>query len=980
MIKYKTALKKIPASTCIILLAFLSVFELSAQAFEISPSNSSKIDLGLSSQTPIEVSGSVSTVEGDELLKSPVANLNQALQGRLPGLFSQETNSELSNTNTSFFIRGLSLGRRTDPLVVIDGVMFPYNGIEMLSHNLSTSTIESITILKDASTQAIYGSQGANGVISVKTKRGVSETFKIDTRIEQSFQEVTTKPAFINSSEYAELRNQAGYNDGLGRNYYFDLDAINNLALADTSLYPNNNWYKHYMRDFALMQRADVNVSGGNQNILFYTNLSLMHQGSQFNTEQTDYNSNFDNLRISFRSNVEAKLNEYLGTHLFLNGSVKRDRFPGQVASVSPVYSSLFNMPPTTYGPVTPEILGPETVDPVTGEIIPPEVLTSRGSVITTDLVDSPTYGILNRSGFRTHTTTNIYSHFGLDLDMKFITQGLKATGIVAFQANYVNQLRTTQDYERWMRTGTLYSLEFIKKGANENTPLSYGKSVSSYNHLTYKLEVDYERLFGKHYVTGMAYSFFQNLTRPENVLPWLIPNNRFSSGVEATYGYDNRYFLKANVGYSASDKYAKEHRFLATPAASVAWLISNEQFMSDIEWINTLKLKASYGLTGNDQDDLLSRYPYLDDVVFERGGYIGSLMYNIIEQSIGNQNIKPEIVTKQNYGIEIKLFDSFDLSLEIFNERTENMVVTGTSLIPLYQGVPLDIYPAVNAGIFENKGYEISAYYTKILNNDAYFQLGGFLTHAKNEIIRSNETERSEDYYYRKRQEGFPFGQQFAYLVDYSNGNGFFNSEEELNDSGLEYDFVNPRVGDLIYQDLNQDGIIDDRDRAPVGTGNMPQYFYSLTGDLKFKNFDFSILFQGVNKWQSLQNGIGVWETNFDGVYGSLHKKAWTIERYEANEEITSPALSVNESSNHQNSDYYLYDKSYLRLKNLEIGYTIPINITKSTSTQKLRIFINGQNLLTFDKMKSADFGPEGSYAAIPVYRVYNIGVSLDF
>ncbi|HAE61829.1 MAG TPA: SusC/RagA family TonB-linked outer membrane protein [Eubacteriaceae bacterium] len=982
MVKNKMYFKNALASTFIVLSIMLSVVKLSAQDIQVklNENNEKEIDLGLTSQAPIEISGSVSAIDGEELMKSPVGNLNQALQGRFPGLFTEETSSELSNTNTDFFIRGLSLGRRIAPLVVIDGVMFPYNGIEMLKQNISASTVESITILKDASTQAIYGSQGANGVISIKTKRGEIGTFKINTRIEQSFQEVTTKPTFINSAEYAELRNQAGYNDGLGRNYFFDLDAINHFAVADTSLYPNNNWYQYFMRDFALMQRADLNVSGGNQNIIFYTNLSLMHQGSQFNTEQTKYNPNFDNLRVTFRSNVEAKLNEYLGTYLFLNGSVKRDHLPGQVGSASPVYSSLFQIPPTTYGPVTPEIYGPEAVDPVTGEIIPPEVIVKKGEVITTDKVENPTYGILNRSGFRNHTTTNIYSHFGLDLDLKFLTQGLKATGMVAFQANYVNQLLTTQDYERWMRTGPLHTLEFTKKGANENTPLQYGKAVSSYYHLTYKLGLDYERLFGKHYVTGMVYSFFQNLSRPENVLPWLLPSNRFNSGIEGTYGYDNRYFLKADFGYSASDKYAREHRFIATPAVSAAWIVSNEQFMSNIYWMNKLKVKASYGLTGNDQDNILSRYPYLDDLVYNPGGYIGSLQYNIVEKSIGNPNIEPEIVVKQNYGIEAELFESLDLSIELFKERTENMVITGTSLVPLYQGIPLDIYPAINDGIFENKGYEISAYYKKSVMNDLYFRFGGFLTHVKNKIIKNNETERSEDYYYRKWQEGFPFGQHFAYLVDYSNGNGFFNSEQELNDAGLQYDFVSPRVGDLIYKDLNQDGIINEKDKAPVGSGNIPQFFYGITGDFQFRNFDCSLLLQGVGKWYGLYNGIGVWETSYDGVYGLLHKKAWTVERYEANEDITSPALSTNESANHQNSDYYLYDRSYLRLKNIEIGYTFPLHITKSISAEKLRIFINGQNLITWDNMKSDDFGPEGSYASIPVYRVYNIGVSLDF
>jgi TonB-linked SusC/RagA family outer membrane protein len=975
--------KKVPKK--IFVLAFLGVWalspivELSAQNNDTIPAHN-EINLGYTSQPPVEVSGSVSNVKGEILQKAPVANLTQTLQGRLPGLFTQETYSELSETDTDFFVRGLSAARKIAPLIVIDGVMFPYNGVEMLKYYISPSTIESISVLKDASTQAIFGSQGANGVITVRTKRGERGGLKVNTRVEQSFQEVTTKPAFISSLEYAELRNQAAYNDGLGTYYFFDQNAINHFMAADTSLYPNNNWYDQFMKDYALMQRADVSVSGGSENVLYFTNLSLMHQGSQFKTEQTEYNSNFDNIRINFRSNVEAKLNEYLGTYLFLNGSVRRNRLPGQVGNSAPVYRSLFYMPSTVYGPVTPRILGPETIDPETQEVIPPQTQVEEGGVITTDLVDSPTYGILNRSGFRNYTNTNIYSHFGLDLDMSFLTEGLKASGMVAFQANYDNQLRTTQDYERWMRTGPLDTLQFVKKGSNENTPLDYGKSTNYYYHLTYKAGLDYAKTFGKHNVTGMAYFFFQNLSRPEKTLPWIIPSNRFNSGVEVTYGYDGKYFLKADLGYSASDKYAKEYRYLTTPAVSGAWLVSEEQFMKDLNWVSYLKLKTSYGLTGNDQDDMLSRYPYLDDIVYEPGGYIGQLMYNIVEQSIGNSNIEPEVSVKQNYGMDLQLFNALDISVELFKERMENMVVRGTSTVPSYQGIPLDIYPAVNEGVFENKGYEISANYSQIVNKDLFFRLGGFVTHAKNTIIKNNETQKSEDYYYRNWQEGYSFGQQFAYLVDYSNGNGFFNSEEELNASGLDYDFVQPRVGDLIYQDLNLDGMIDEKDKAPVGSGAVPRFYYGFSGDFEYKGFDMSVLFQGVGKWSTLYNGIGIWETSYDGIFGTLHQKAWTPERYEAGEEITSPALSLNESSNHQNSDYYLYDRSYLRLKNLEIGYTLSERLTKAISAQKVRFFVNGQNLITWDKMKSSDFGPEGNYASIPVYRVYNIGFSIDF
>ncbi len=924
------------------------------------------IQLGYTSQLRSEISGSVATVSGKELEKSPVANLGQTLAGRLSGLMAMETSSELSRANTSLYVRGISAARDASPLVMIDGIICAYNSNQTLEY-ISANEIESITVLKDASTQALYGIQGANGLIVVTTKRGSTEGLKISTRFDQSVQQVTTTPTFYNSADYAEMRNQAAYNDGLGRNYLFSEEQIANYRSGtNPDLYPNNNWYNKFMKDFASMQRVGINVSGGSKKVQFFSNINVMHQGGQFKTDQDKYNPNANNVWVNYRSNVDMMLNKYLKAYVRLSGNVKRERTPGSANST--IYSSLFQMPSTVYGPVTPQVLDSEG-----------NILDAGGKVITTERVASPTYGMLNRSGYYRHTVTNITSQFGLDLDMSFLTKGLSLNGVMAYQTNSVGSLGTTQNYERWIRTDDNTELAFIKKGSETDSPLSYSKSHSFYYHLTYNIAVNYQRDFGKHRVTGMGYMFYQNLTKTDTQSPWCLPYNRVSSGLEATYGYDNRYLAKFDMGYSGSEQYARNSRYTLTPAVSVAWVASNENFMKEVDWLSNLKLRASYGKTANDQSGL-SRYSYLDNVTVTGGGSIGYLQYNINEGTVGNPKIAAEVSSKQNYGIDMGLFNALSVSVDVFNERMENMVVSAYSTIPLYQGVPLDNYPKTNTGTFENKGYDITINYTKSISKDLNVFVGGMFSYAKNTVINWNEAVKTEDYAYRKREEGYSYGQSFGYLVDYSNGNGFFNSESEIETSNLEYDFGSPRVGDLKYEDLNNDGIIDERDMAPIGKGALPRITYAFSGGLNYKSFGLNLMFQGIGDYSSIYGGTDVYETSYDGVFGALHQNAWTEERFQNGDKITSPALSLTKSVSHESNDYYNYNRSYLRLKNAELTYTLPGRMTKAISAGSAKLILSGQNLITWDKMKSDDFGPEGSYSSFPVYRVYNIGVSITF
>lgn len=931
------------------------------------------VQLGYTSQLRKEVSGAVSTVTGEELERAPVANLSQSLAGRLSGLTTMETYSELSRAKTSLFVRGINSMRANGPLMVIDGIPVSYHANETAEY-ISPSEIESISVLKDASTQALYGIQGANGVMVIKTKRGVKGPMQIKVSFDQAMQQATTRPAFISSSEYAAMRNQAAINDG-----YLDPSNPRPLPFTDAQvaaykagnnpMYLNNNWYDRYMKDLASMQRVSVNLTAGNDKAQFFSNINVMHQGGYFKTDQTKYDPNANNIWVNFRTNADMQINKYLKAFVRIAGNVKREKSPG--AGNAAVYSSIFNTPASVYGPLTP------VMKDSAGNVTDP-----GGQVVATHNNTNPTYGLLNRSGYATSTVTNINSQLGLDIDMSFLAKGLSLSGVFAYQTNAVGTLSTTQNFERWVNADSPNALVFQKYGDYRNTPLVYSKGSVDYYHLSYKTMLNYHRDLGRHSISAMGYAFYQNLTSQDVSSPGLLPYNRLSTGAEAAYGYDDRYFAKFDLGYSGSEQYARSHRYATTPAVSLAWVLSNELFLkSQQKWLSLLKVRASYGKTGNDQSGL-NRYAYLNEIRQGGGGFLPYLQYNIAEYTRGNPNIEAEISTKKNLGIDIGLFNALTITADVFHERMTNMIVSATGTIPDYQGIPLNYYPPLNQGIFENEGYEISVNYNKQLSSDLSFNLGAMLSYNKNTIVDIGEASLGSDFVYPKRGTGRSVGVDWGFLVDRSNGNGFFNTQDELNNNTIDYARVGkPRLGDLKFRDLNHNGKIDDGDAVPLTQGMIPRYTYAFSGGLKYQSLELNLLFQGIADYTTFDGGLGIYGNDYDGVYGSLQRNAWTPQRYQDHGKITAPALSLGTSSSMQPSDYYVNNRAYLRLKNVALSYILPAAVARAISAERVRLVLSGQNLITWDKMRSKDFGPEGGgYNSFPVYRVYNVGVNINF
>ncbi len=913
------------------------------------------VDVGYFSLPKEAFPGSAASVTGDELDKMPTNVFTETFAGRLLGLQTRQERTELTffgYTNVSKMVRGRNSYNGYSPTIIIDGIICPNQYWEFLS----PKEVESVTVLKDGATNAIYGIQGASGTIVVTTKRGYIGKKKVETYADYSIQQMIRRPKFVNSLQYTELRNQAGVNDGLVPYSQFKETDMEGFRSGDATYYPNNNWYDMFVKDFVMRQRVGVNIAGGSDRVRYFSNISYLHQSEPIivaDEPGRKYDPNPNVNVANFRSNIDVKLNNYLTGFMRLTGNVKREMFAGDSENQTH-YSRILDLPPTMYGPMTP--IFEDNPD-------------ASNQVVTIESTDDPAYGSINRSGYAQVIETNVIAQAGLNLDMGFLTKGLSASGSMAYQTYIRNITTTSQSYERWMRTGPMDELVFTKKGSAENTPLVYSKGSTFFYHLNLLGQLNYNRRFGQHSVNAMAYIFYQQQEKEVTDGAGMLPYKRQSMGISATYGYRDRYFLKGDLGYSGSEQFAPENRYIATPAVSASWIVTKEDFLADVPVLSLLKLRASYALGANDQLGG-GRFLYLDYI--DAGGNEGLK---------GNPDLSAEQIKMQNYGFDIGLLNSITLSFDYFHHRTDNMLVGIGATVPVYQGIPLGNYPKLNNGKMENKGFEIELSYDKHLTPDlSVFATAGF-SQAVNKVIKVNESPYAADYPYRYHTEGYPTGQNWGLMINESNGNGMFNSAEELAGYGLTYSHGTPRVGDFIYYDLNSDGVIDEKDYAPIGHPNFPQQYFNFLAGVNFKNFEISVLFQGVNHTSFMFSGVGAYEYQSQGIFNDIHMSAWTPERYAAGEEISFPALSLKQSTNHVSNSYFLQNGAYLRLKNAEIAYTLPADIAQKIGAEKIRVALTGMNLFTLDKLRTKYVDPEiRNMNGFQPYRVYNIGVSLIF
>lgn len=908
------------------------------------------------------VTGAISSIKTKELKQSPAANLAVTLAGRLPGLTTLQTSGEPGRDVTNLYIRGRATINQTAPIVLIDG-------IERELTHIDPNEVESVTILKDASSTALFGVRGANGVILVTTKRGSSEVPEINLSAEGAVQDFPKFFDMVNSYDYATLRNLALSNDGLAPQ--FSEKALEMYKTgADPTTYANTNWREVMMKDAALQQRYNLNMSGASSNkfVKYFVNATYLNQGGQFKVEKDlPYDPSFKLDRYSFRSNIDLQLSKRLTAFMNVAGYLEKQNMPMSILNrLGDIPTQLAGMSPAVY------IISFLTRMPATVPKLTPE-----GEVTTAPNIDWPAYGLLNRSGYVRQTRSNVLATFGMNLDLDMITKGLSTRLVMSFDTRSVNNLYGAKEFVRYNQVinpnpNGPDEVYYSQYGGWLNTPISIGGGSSFASLSNFQGYLNYNRQFGKHLVTGMA--FYQ---QQQNIQGIALPFNLRGFAGRFTYGYDSRYFMEFNAGYNGSEQFAKGKRFGFFPAVSAGWLISNESALKGHSAITHLKLRGSYGLTGNDQLGG-RRFLYLDDIYLGGGGYSSSLG---LGQHIGinmlrNADITWEMAKKTNVGFELGLFKELDLVVDIFKEKRDN-ILRSRSTIPLINGFPSSVLPPVNIGVIENKGYEIELNYRKTISTNWSILTKLNFNHAKNKQLFAEEPLLNPNFAYQYRATGYPLGQNFGYIVE-----GFFKDNDDIANSPQQVvGGHTSRPGNFKYKDINNDGVVNELDMAPLKNTAIPENTFGAAFNVNYKQWDLSILFQGVSKVGRMIGDSGMWAGAGFTNYSDWHRYSWTPERAASGETIKYPRLTTQVSPDERLNDFFYVDGSYIRLRNVELGFTFPVKTVNRMGVKRVRVYANGLNLYTWDKLPFEGVDPELTSAyAYPIQRLFNFGVNVVF
>lgn len=907
--------------------------------------------VGYGRQKKVSVVAAISSISAAGLRQTPASNIGIALAGRLPGLSVLQRSGVPGGEQMDFYIRGRSTINGQQPLILVDGVPRDFMALD-------PREVETISILKDASATAVYGVRGANGVILITTRRGHVGKPIIDVTVEESRQAPTRLPKMTNSYDYALLRNQVETQNG--RPAIYDDVTLEHYRTGDfQELYPTRDFVKEFMRSSFPMRRVNVNVSGGSDKMRYFTTVGYLFQEGIFKTEkfsEYDYDPASKANRVNFRSNFDIDINSSLKMFLNVSGYMQKKNDPvvvpnngsylNDVMGYSTVIASLVQTPSNYHNDLTPD-----------------------GEVLSTPLkggnINNVPYGMLNRSGFRNTMTNQVTASLGVEQGLEFLTEGLSARVIASYDATAINQQvrqRSYQLYEAKQDPSDPSKVIYEPTGTNNNSTLVDGQSQSQWNLLNIDASLNYARSFNAHSVTGLI--LFNRYQRTVNIQ---LPFNYVGLVGRATYDYKNKYLAEVNFGYNGSEQFAPGHKMGFFPSFSAGWVASSEKFVADaLPWLSFAKIRASYGQVGND-DMNGARFAFL---TLWNGSY---------EAQIGNNELGWEKANKYNIGLETKLFSNFTLEADFFYEKRNNILISATGLVPTglfgTGGVfNSGIIPKINAGEIDNRGFEIVAGYQRRLSQDLRIDVRLNGAFNRNKILYMSEVLLPEEYTYRLRSTGFRLGQPFGYATA-----GFFNSEKDIEDwydqSGIG---AVPKVGDLKYRDTNGDGIITEADMIPIGNPEVPEWTFGGAFSLNFKNLDFSMMWQGVANRSYLLVGQRIFETtNFN----EWHKEAWSQERYDAGLPITYPRLDPGSGASKHTSDFWYADGSYIRLRNAEIGYTVPQSWSGKIGANSIRIYANGLNLLTFDRYPVKYQDPEQNNEMMyPVFKAYNFGLNVTF
>lgn len=927
--------------------------------------------VGAGVQRKVSVLGAVTTVNV-ETMKMPTSNLSNALAGNVAGIIAMQKSGEPGENGSTFWIRGKStFGANDGALVLVDGIERNFNEV-------NAEDIESFSVLKDASATAIYGQRGANGVIIITTKRGQEGKVRINFKAEYGNQHPTRMPKYVDGVRYGELVNEARISSDMDPMYTGEEMDIIRYGL-DPDLYPNVDWQEEVLKKSTSNYRAMLNISGGGSTARYYISGGYYSEDGMYKTDALNrYKTNAKYKRYNFRSNVDVNLTKSTILELGVGGWIVDQNKPG--SSSDDIWGSLSRLTATT---------------------VPIRYSTGEWATYGLGNTMNP-YVLLTQTGYKTKWENKLETNLGLKQELDFITKGLKFYGRFSYDAwNYheTSRLRQPDLYKAERLRDRDGNLVLRKKG--DKSPMAQ-TTISKGDRRYYgELNLNYDRVFAeKHRVGGLLFFYMQSKTAAFNAGGELdnvfaaVPKRNVALSGRATYAYDDRYFAEINFGYTGSENFEKGKRFGFFPAVAAGWMISNEKFVKDnISWLNLLKVRYSYGEVGNDvlpqRDEKDQRFPYIStigtggDYSFGDQGVNNKVGIRI--NRFGTSGLTWEVAKKHNLGIDLGLFDNFTMTVDFFRDnRTKIFMERGH--IPYTVGLDVaDKYlrPWANVGQMVNKGVDGTMAYTRQFG-EVTLTVRGNMTYSKTEVIDYDEAANAKYYQMTK---GYRWGQRRGLVAV-----GLFKDQYEIEHSPVQDFGTVLRPGDIKYKDVNGDGKINDDDKVPIGYTDTPGLIYGLGASAQWKGFDLSVLFQGSGNNSFFINGSGVYPF-IDGESGNILKQVsndgdrWIPREISGTAETERqdavfPRLSYGKNENNfKESTFWLRNARYLRLKNVELGYTLPNTLTRKWLMENVRFYFVGYNLACWDKFKWWD--PEinsSDGAKYPLQRNLTVGVTLNF
>lgn len=913
------------------------------------------------------VIGSITTIKPSEL-KIPSSNLTASLAGRVAGIIAYQRSGEPGADNADFFVRGITtFGNNTRPLILIDNIELTTTDLA----RLQPDDIATFSIMKDATATALYGARGANGVILVTTKQGVAGKAKVSMRVENSISAPTSNVEFADPVTYMQLSNEAvATRDPLSPLPYSEEKIANTAAGKNPLVYPANDWRKMLFKDYALNQRYNLNVSGGGTVARYYIAGSYNKDNGILNVDnKNNFNNNINLRSYSLRSNINIDLTKSTQLNVRLSGTF--DDYSGPLNSGQDVYKQVVHSNPVlfpAYYPVDDE-----------HRFVKHIMFGNYGK----DASYLNPYAQMVK-GYRDESRSQMLAQFELKQDLSSILDGLAVRTMINFTRTSVFSYKRAYSPFYYQLAGydfltNKYQISQINDNGTEYLGFDQGdKDLTStlYSEST----INYNKTFkSKHAVSGLLVLIArETLNANAGDLQQSLPYRNLGVSGRATYSFDRRYFAEFNFGYNGTERFAESHRFGFFPSGGVAWSVSNEKFFEPFsKVISNLRFRYTYGLVGNDQIGSASdRFFYLSNVDMNSdrrqaafGRELNEFKNGVLINRYANADISWEVAKKQNMAVELSLFGKANIIAEYYTEKRDKILMSRAA-IPTTMGLSADT--KANLGKASGQGIDLSVDFQQAWTKDLWLSVRGNLTYATSKYVAYEEPAYDEAY---RSRIGQSINQVYGYIAE-----RLFIDDADARNSPRQEFTGQYGGGDIKYLDVNKDGKINEADKVPIGNPTVPEIIYGGGFSLSYKRFDISAFFQGSGNqsfWidqgdtSPFNNQTQLLKAYADNHWSEDHRDVYAL----------WPRLSPTLNNNNNNqSTWFMRNAAFVRLKQVEIGYTFSKRMMERIRASNFRIYVSGSNLLMFSKFKMWDAEMAGNGLGYPVQRVFNMGVNLTF